>query len=417
MRSSNTGLAASAGAPGTRVVVAGEVVLPGEQLAQHHQPRLGNARLEAPAGAAAARAARDVGLLVGPVRRDAVLGMLVHLRRADLDLDRPAVVALHHGVQRAVAVGLRPGDVVVELAGDRRPALVHPREHRVAAGDVGHDDAQRQHVHDAVEGDALPLHLLPDAVEVLRPALHLRREAVRGEVGLELGAQADDPRLAVGAPLVELAGDRVVALGVEEAEGEVLELPLDLPDAEPVGERREHLHRLGRELLRARRLARREPAQRLQPRGQAQQHHAQVAREREQHLPHPLGLQRLVGGIDARALGGALQVAELPAHGRPASPATRRRAASAPRRACRAASAAWTRKTAARSSGAAPISASTAGRALGVGERVLARRQRAAGKQRRGELARRGDRVGIGTPRCARGRAGSARHTGLVRRV
>ena len=27
-------------------------------------------------------------------------------------------------------------------------------------------------------------------VEMLRPALHLRRQAVRGEVGLELGAQA-----------------------------------------------------------------------------------------------------------------------------------------------------------------------------------------------------------------------------------
>ncbi len=251
---------------------------------------------------------------------------------------------------------------------------------------------------------------------MLRPALHLRGQAMRGEVGLELGAQADDPRLAVGAPLVELAGDRVVALGVEEAKGEILELPLDLPDAEPVGERREHLHRLGREPLRARRLARREPAQRLQPRGQAQQHHAQVAREREQHLAHPLGLQRLVGGIDARALGRALQVAELSRVG------DQRRLRFAEERRQHLVGLAELVGGVDEEDRGAQFRRRTdlgqhRGRALGVGERVLARRQRAAGKQRRGELARRGDRVGIGTPRHARGRAGSARHTGLVRRV
>ena len=52
-------------------------------------------------------------------------------------------------------------------------------------------------------------------------------------------------RLALDALLVEQARDRLVVLGLEEAERQVLELPLDLPDAEPVGERREHLHRLG----------------------------------------------------------------------------------------------------------------------------------------------------------------------------
>ena len=98
----------------------------------------------------------------------------------------------------------------------------------------------------AAEVEALALHLLPDAVEVLRPALHLRR-AGRARRGRRPSSarRRRDARLAVGAPLVELARDRVVALGLEEAEREVLELPLDLPDAEPVGERREHLHRLG----------------------------------------------------------------------------------------------------------------------------------------------------------------------------
>ena len=48
---------------------------------------------------------------------------------------------------------------------------------------------------------------------------------------------AVDVALAVGAPLVERSGDAPVLLGLEVAEGEILELPLQLPDAEAVGER------------------------------------------------------------------------------------------------------------------------------------------------------------------------------------
>ncbi len=53
----------------------------------------------------------------------------------------------------------------------------------------------------------------------------------------------------------------LVALRLEEAEGQVLDLPLDLPDAQAVGQRREDLHRLCGECLWAGLLARREPAQ------------------------------------------------------------------------------------------------------------------------------------------------------------
>src|SRR3546814_11304730 len=57
-----------------------------------------------------------VSLLVLPVRGDAVFGHLVHLARADLDLDALALRADDARMQRAVAV--RPGrrDVVLEPA-------------------------------------------------------------------------------------------------------------------------------------------------------------------------------------------------------------------------------------------------------------------------------------------------------------
>ncbi len=52
------------------------------------------------------------------------------------------------------------------------------------------------------------------------------------------------------------------------------------------------------------------PAQRLQPRGQAQQHHPQVAREGQQHLAHALGLLGLRRGI-AHRVGGARGALDL----------------------------------------------------------------------------------------------------------
>ncbi len=74
----------------------------------------------------------DCLVLVLPVRRDAELGALVHLLGADLDLDRLALRPDDRRVQRLVEVELRRGDVVLEAAGDRRPARMDRAEHRVA---------------------------------------------------------------------------------------------------------------------------------------------------------------------------------------------------------------------------------------------------------------------------------------------
>ena len=124
------------------------------------------------------------------------------------------------------------------------------------------------------------------------------------------------------ARLVEQPAIALVVVRLEEAEGQVFELPLDLPDAEPVGQRREHLHATRAPRSRAATaLARGVPAQRLQARGQAQQHHAQVAREREQHLAHALGLLRPARRRRRRRAPGAPRAGSAPACacGRPGS--------------------------------------------------------------------------------------------------
>ena len=72
--------------------------------------------------------------LVAPVRGDAVFGHLVHLVRADLDLERPTVDRQDRRVQRLVQALFGIGDVVVELAGQRPPDRVDDAERRVAVG-------------------------------------------------------------------------------------------------------------------------------------------------------------------------------------------------------------------------------------------------------------------------------------------
>ena len=62
----------------------------------------------------------DAPFLVLPVRGDAFLRHPVHLDRADLHLERHAVLADHRGVQRLIAVGPRHRDEVLDAA--RAPA-------------------------------------------------------------------------------------------------------------------------------------------------------------------------------------------------------------------------------------------------------------------------------------------------------
>ncbi len=112
-------------------------------------------------------------LLVPPVGRDADLGHLVHRVGPDLDLERLAVERDDRRVERLVEVVLGDGDVVVELARDRTPQRVDDAQRRVAVPDLVDQQADGVDVVDLAELRALALHLLPDAVDVLRAALQL----------------------------------------------------------------------------------------------------------------------------------------------------------------------------------------------------------------------------------------------------
>ncbi len=213
-------------------------------------------------------------------------------------------------MQRLVAVRLRPRDVVVEFLRHRLPQVMHDAEHRVAILDVGHDHAKRAHVVQLGEIELLAAHLAPDAVDMLRPAAHVGLDVRFRELVLQPRDRLRDVRLALDALFVEQLRDPLVGDGILEAEREILELPLQLPDTETVRERRIDLERLARDVGRRIELRGRVIAQRLQPRREPDQHHADVLREGEQHLAQRLDLRaplfrRVAPGVGLCVLRGA----------------------------------------------------------------------------------------------------------------
>ena len=118
------------------------------------------------------------------------------------------------------------------------------------------------------------------------------------EVVLELGRGHLDLLLAVGAAVGDHRLDLGVLARVEDLEREILELPLDGVDTEPVGERRVDLERLLRLLhllLLAEVLDR---AHVVEPVGELDQDHAHVLRHRHDHLAVVLRL-RLLAALEA----------------------------------------------------------------------------------------------------------------------
>ena len=131
--------------------------------------------------------------LVGPVRGEAVLRDVVHAAGADLDLDIGPVTVLDRDVEGFVAVGLGVRDPVAQALGvllvflgnegEDLPAEL-PLQLGIVLGAVD-DEADGEHVEDALEGDVLLDHLGPDGVGGLRADLQLVGDAGVGELFLQ----------------------------------------------------------------------------------------------------------------------------------------------------------------------------------------------------------------------------------------
>ena len=178
-------------------------------------------------------------------------------------------------------------------------------ERRVAVLDRIDQDADAHQVVDVVEADVPGDHLLVDRVVVLGAAGDLLVDLGLAQVGADVLDHFLQERLAPRRPVGHQADDLVEPLGVQGREGEVLELPLHRVHAEPVGERGEDLQGLpGLALL----LLPGQVAQRphvVQPVGELDHQHPDVAGHRDHHLADGLRLGRLAV-LDLVQLGDAV---------------------------------------------------------------------------------------------------------------
>ena len=236
----------------------------------------------------------DAAFLVFPVRRDAFLGVAMHLVGANLHLERHPALADDRRVQRLIAVGPRHGDEVLDAAGHGRPRLMDDAERRVAVLDAVGDDPERHEVVHLIQLDPLALELLVDAVEPLQPAVHVQHRHLRfAQLGRNGLLQIFDLHLDGLAAALDLRAERLVAVRIEILERQLLELVLDLAHAQPVGDGRVDVQRLLRrpQLPIFRHVLERPHV--VQAVGQLHENDADVVDHRQQHLAEVLGLALL----------------------------------------------------------------------------------------------------------------------------
>ena len=250
---------------------------------------------------------RFLVFLVQPVRGHPGLGDVMHLAGADLHLDRGAEGADQRGVQRLVAVGLGDRQIVLELARHRFVHRVQRAQREIAAGHVAHDDAEAVDVEHLRERQVLFHHLAVDRIQVLLTALHLGGDAPLRQALLDRGQHLAHDLAAVAARGLDRLGEHAVAQRILVLERQLLQLAVQIVEAEAVGDRRVDLEGL---LVDAAALGRAHAIERahvVHAVGELDQDHAQIARHRQQHLAEVLGLRLFLRAeLDLVELGQAI---------------------------------------------------------------------------------------------------------------
>ena len=186
-------------------------------------------------------------LLIAPVGGNAELGDLVHLMRPNLHLHRLPVRADHRRVQAAVHVVLRAGDVVVKFTRYRPPVAMHHPQCRVAVRHRFNNDSEPVNVVNLVKRHVLAPHLSIDAVNMLGPPVDLRPDARLIQRLRQRIPRLIHPADTLSALLVHRPRQIPIRHRLQIAEAEVLQLPLHLPNPQPVRKRSKNLQCLARD--------------------------------------------------------------------------------------------------------------------------------------------------------------------------
>ena len=175
------------------------------------------------------------------MRRDAVFRVMVHLVGSYLDFEGDAV---DHdcSVKGLVHVAFRRCNVVVELAGNGHPQRVDNSENRIAGSYVGHENPDSKNVVQVLEGELFPLHLLVNAVVMLRAALYPARNVLMLEPILENILSVGYDFLHFGETFFYAPHKLMINAGLKVHERQVLKFALNVIDAELMCQRSVNLH-------------------------------------------------------------------------------------------------------------------------------------------------------------------------------
>ncbi|MNM28426.1 hypothetical protein D3C81_389410 [compost metagenome] len=222
--------------------------------------------------------------LVEPVRRYAGLGRAVHFLRADLEFHRRAVGADDGRVQRLVAVQLADRDVILELARHGLVQAVQGTQGHVAVGKTVHHHAEAVHVQHLRERQMLAAHLFIDVVQGLFAARHFCVELGHGKGAFHRFHDLVDHFAPVAARRLDGFRQGAVAHRVQVRERQVLQLVINVVQAEAVRDWHIHFHGLAGDAALFRRRHEVQGAHIVQAVGQLDQDHAHVGGHGQQHL-------------------------------------------------------------------------------------------------------------------------------------
>ena len=151
-----------------------------------------------------------------PVCCDTELGDLVHRECSYLHFERSARMAYNSRMDGLVLVLLGHRDIVLETARNVLVHLVDDTEYLIALDDLINNDPACEKIVDLIDRLALLVHLLVDAVEVLRTAFNIvMNDAVLFELGADLRDNVLHEVLSLGAVAVNELYELIVIVGME----------------------------------------------------------------------------------------------------------------------------------------------------------------------------------------------------------
>ena len=175
---------------------------------------------------------------------DTVFSNVVHFPGTDLYLKRNTRTTDNRSVKRAVHIGLRRGNIILEATGYRVEHFMDNAKHGITLQLGIYDDTHGVKVIDLVKALSLRKHLFIDAVNRLDSTLQRVRDMILLQLSTNRLAYAFDKIQALPILLLNAVSYFLITNGIEVTNAKIFQLLLDLLHTKTVCQGCIHLHGL-----------------------------------------------------------------------------------------------------------------------------------------------------------------------------